>query len=243
VNGDGSQRDEAGSSPWDGDSNADVVEQGGGRRLFPSRNWPPMNWRPPRGAAILLAVGLVIGLGAGYALGYRQVPRNISPPPSASPVSPVSAPPVPAPGAIRVTLDPVQGTGTVFSNGPVLTQSTGTCSARSGRQLQLGVQVTNESPTPITLGEIRTVLPLGGLRVISEQWAPCGAMGAVQVPPSLAPGDSTWFSVTVQVLIACPEPLPVQFTVGYTWPGGTASVKLPGFPDLGQVPYPGCTGS
>jgi hypothetical protein len=223
----------------------DVVEQGGGRRLFPSLNWPPLNCRPPRGAAILLAVGLVIGLGAGYALGYRQVPRNVSPSPSASPASasPALAPPVPAPGAIRVTLEPVQGTGTVFSNGTVLSQSTGTCSTRSGRQLQLGVQVTNESPTPITLGKIRTVLPLGGLRVISEQWAPCGAMGAVQVPDSLAPGDSTWFSITVQVLVACPEPLPVQFTVGYTSPGGTASVKLPGFPDLSQVSYPGCTGS
>jgi hypothetical protein len=220
----------------DGD---DVVEQGG-RRFFPSLNWPPMNWRPPRGAAVLLAVGLVIGLGVGYVIGYRQVPRNISPPPSAGPAS---APPVPAPGAIRVTLEPVQGTGTAFSNGPGLTQSTGTCSSRSGRQLQLGLEVTNESPTPITLGEIRTVLPLGGLRVISQQWAPCGAMGAVTVPASLAPGDSTWFSVTVQVLVACPEPLPVQFTVGYTWAGGLASVKLPGFPDLSQVTYPGCTGS
>jgi hypothetical protein len=105
------------------------------------------------------------------------------------------------------------------------------------------VQVTNETATPITLGEIRTVLPLGGLRVISQKWATCGAIGAVQVPAYLGPGDSTWFSVTVEVLVACPEPLPVEFTVGYTWAGKAASVNLPGFPDLGQVPYPGCTGS
>lgn len=235
----------------DGD---DVVEQGGGRRLFPALNWPWLNWRPPRGAAILLLVGLVIGLGAGYALGYRQVPRNASPPPPSA--SPASVPPVPAPGPILVTLtpaqagtpilvtlSPVQGTGTVFSNAPALTQSAGTCSARSGRQLQLGVQVTNESAKPVGLGQIRTVLPLGGLRVISQLWAPCGTMGAVQVPSSLAPGDSAWFSVTVHVLVACPGPLPVQFTVGYTWAGKAASVNLPGFPDLSQVPYPGCTGS
>ena len=216
---------------------ADVVEQGG-RRLFPSLNWR-MNWRPPRGAAILLAVGLVIGLGAGYALGYRQV-RNVSPSPSAHPTS---ASPVVAPAPVLVTLSPVQGTGSEFSSNVALMQSTQTCSARSGRQLQLGVQVTNETATPITLGEIRTVLPLGGLRVISQQWATCGAIGAVQVPASLGPGDSTWFSVTVQVLVACPEPLPVEFTVGYTWAGKAASVNLPGFPDLGQVPYPGCTRS
>jgi hypothetical protein len=227
-----------------------VVEQGG-RRLFPSLNLPPMNWRPPRGAVILLTVGLVIGLGAGYALGYRQVPRHVSPAPTASLGQPPPAaslgqpPPAPA-GAgapIVVTLTPVQGTGTVFSSGPALTQSTGTCSVRSGRQLQLGVQVTNESATAVGLGQIRAVLPLGGLRVISQQWAPCGATGAVQVPATLGPGDSTWFSVTVQVLVACPEPLPVEFTVGYTWAGKAASVKLPGFPDLSQVSYPGCTGS
>ena len=222
-----------------GDGDEVVVQ--GGRRLFPALNWPPMNWRPPRSAAILLAVGLVIGLGAGYALGYRQVPRNASPtPPSASPAPPV---PVGAPAPILVTLEPVQGSGTVFSSGPALTQSTGTCATRSGRQLQLGVQVTNESAKPIMLGKIRTVLPLGGLRVIAQQWAPCGATGAVQVPASLWPGDSTWLSVTVQVLVTCPEPLPVQFTVGYTWAGEAASANLPGFSDLGQVPYPGCTGS
>jgi hypothetical protein len=234
---------------------ADVVEQGGGRRLFPSLNWPPMNWRLPRGAAVLLAVGLVIGLGAGYALGYRQMPRNISPAPTPSFGQPPPAPaqagapivvtltPAQAGTPILVTLAPVQGTGTLSSNAPALTQSSGTCSARSGRQLQLGVQVTNESAKPIGLGQIRAVLPLGGLRVISQVWAPCGVMGAVQVPTSLGPGDSTWFSVTVQVLIACPGPLPVQFTVGYTLAGKAASVNLPGFPDLGQVPYPGCTGS
>jgi len=234
---------------------ADVVEQGGGRRLFPSLNWPLMNCRPPRGAAILLAVGLVIGLGAGYALGYRQVPRKISPAPTASLGPPPPAParagapivvtltPAQAGTPILVTLAPVQGTGTVFSGAPALTQSSGTCSSRSGRQLQLGVQVTNESATVIGLGEIRTVLPLGGLKVISQLWAPCGTMGAVQVPTSLAPGDSTWFSITVQVLVACPGPLPVQFTVGYTLAGKAASVNLPGFPDLGQVPYPGCTKS
>jgi hypothetical protein len=215
------------------------VEQGG-RRFFPSLNWPPMNWRPPRGAAILLAVGLVIGLGAGYALGYRQVPRNVSPSPSASPAS-VS--PVPAPAPILVTLAPVQGTGTVFSSGLALTQDIGACFTRSGRELQLGVQVTNRSARVIGLSQIRTVLPLGGLRVISQQWAPCGATGVTQDPASLGPGDSTWLSVTAQVLVACPEPLPVEFTVHYTWAGKAAAVNLPGFPDLGQVPYPGCTGS
>ena len=215
----------------DGD---DVVEQGG-RRFFPS-----LNWRPPRGAAILLVAGLVIGLGAGYALGYRQVPRNISPSASSSSASASSTP---APPSRLVTLEPIPGPAAVFSAGLALTQDTGTCSVQSGRELQLGVQVTNESPVPIGLGRIHTVFPLGGLRVISQRWAPCGAIGADQVPVSLGPGDSMWLSVTVQVLVACPGPLPVQFTVDYTGAGEHTAVDLAGFPDLGDVPYTGCHGS
>jgi hypothetical protein len=230
VNGDDSQRNEAGSSPWADDSATDVVEQGG-RRFFPSLNWSP-RWRPPRGAVVLLAVGLVIGLAAGYAAGYRQAPRNASAP-TASP-SPTTPPPAPAQTVIKGTaILPLEGT---------VTQATGTCSVQSGRELQLGVQVTNGSAEPVTLGQIHTVFPLGGLRVISQRWAPCGLIGAVEGPAILGPGDSTWFSVTVRVLVGCPAPLPVEFTVDYSWAEGHAAVNLAGFPDLGQVPYAGCAG-
>jgi hypothetical protein len=222
------------------ENGADVVEQGG-RRIFPSLNRPPLNWRPPRGAAILLTVGLVIGLAAGYAAGHRQAPRNASAAPTAS-ASP--APPVPAPPAPQMQIvikgTAIQGTGTVFADGLTLTQDNGTCSVQSGRELQLGVQVLNSSTEPIVLSRIRTVFPLSGLKVVSQQWAPCGAIGAVQGPVALEPGDSTWLSVTVQVLVACPAPLPVQFTVNYTYAGEAAIVSLPGFPDLSHVPYTGC---
>lgn len=240
MNGDGSQRNDAGSSPWADDSATDVVEQDR-RRFFPSLNWPSPHWRPPRGAAILLAVGLVIGLAAGYVAGYRQGPRAAGPPTASS----SSASPLPGPAPVQTfivgTPIPIKDGSAVIPGGPALIQDTGTCSALSGRELQLGVQVTNESAQPVGLGQIRTVLPLGGLRVVSQRWAPCDASGAVQVPDSLGPGDSTWFSVTVQVLVACPEPLPVEFTVGYTWAGEHAAAHLPGFPDLSQVSYPGCT--
>jgi hypothetical protein len=221
------------------ENGADVVEQGG-RRLLPSLNWRPP-WRPPRGAAILLAVGLITGLAAGYAAGYHQAPRNASAPPTAS-ASPALPVPPPAP-QIVIKGTAIRGTGTVFADGLALTQDTGTCSVQSGRELQLGVQVTNSSTAPIVLSRIRAVFPLSGLKAVSQQWAPCGAIGAVQGPVALEPGDSTWFSVTVQVLVACPAPLPVQFTVNYTYGGEAAIVTLPGFPDLGQVPYTGCHNS
>ena len=200
-----------------------MVEQGG-------RDFPSLNWRPPRGAALLLAVGLLIGLAAGYAAGYRQAPRNASLPTA----SPGSA--SPAPAATQAT-----GTAVPSLGGLALTQAIGTCSVQSGRELQLGVPVTNDSAAAITLGQVHTVLPLGGLRAISQQWAPCGAIGVGQGPASLGPGDSTWLSVTFQVLVGCPGPLPVQFTVDYSSAGASAAVNLPGFPDLSQVPYTGCT--
>ena len=102
------------------------------------------------------------------------------------------------------------------------------------------MQVTNGSAAAVGLGRIRAVLPLGGLRALSWQWAPCGAIGQGLDPAPLGPGDSTWFSVMFQVLVRCPEPMPVLFTVGYSSGGEAAAVHLPGFPDLSGVPYTGC---
>ena len=210
-----------GSSHGAADPAADVVEQGG-------RDFPSLNWRPPRGAAILLAVGLIIGLVAGYATGNRQASRNVSPPVA----SHGSASPTPEPNNMAAVVP--------YEDGPALNQSGATCSAQSGRELQLGVQVTNGSAAQVSFGQIHVALPLGGLRVVSQQWAPCGAMGVPQDPPPLGPGDSTWFSVTLKVLIGCPGPLPVQFTVDYSWAGVAAIAHLPGFSDLTHVPYTGC---
>jgi hypothetical protein len=60
------------------------------------------------------------------------------------------------------------------------------------------------------------------------------------LPPTLGRGASTWITVTFQVLVSCPQPLPVQFTLDYDQQGRAAAIRLPGFPDLAQVPYIGC---
>jgi hypothetical protein len=221
MDGDWSRRGAAGSPHGADDSAADVLEQGG-------RRFPRPDWRPPRSAAILLAVGLAIGLVVGYAAGYRHGPA------SARPVHPQAA--------VSASATLVTGGAVPDEGGPALTQAGDTCYAQSGRDLQVGVQVTNGSAELIGLGRIHTVLPLGGLRVISQRWAPCGVIGPDQDPDSLGPGDSIWLSVTLRVLGGCPQPFPVQFTVDYRAAGEAAAVRLPGFPDLGQVPYTGCTG-
>jgi nicotinamide mononucleotide (NMN) deamidase PncC len=58
----------------------------------------------------------------------------------------------------------------------------------------------------------------------------------------LQPNGTAWLSVTFQVLVACPSPLPVQFSVSYQENGRTDTAQLPGFPNLGQVTYTGCKG-
>lgn len=220
---DGSRPDGSGfpCSP-DGSTTDDVVEQSG-------RRSPAVNWRPSRGAAILGAAWLLVGLVAGYAAGERQE-RNTAKPPqrpltSASPAAPAA------------TVAP-------------LTQSIGGCSAQVGHELQLGEQITNQSGATVALRKVEAILPLGGLRAVSQQWEPCGFLptGQGQAGSRLAPGASTWFTVTFQVLRRCPGPFPVQFTIDYDWfttgydwraqPVATAS--LPGFPDLSEVPYSGC---
>jgi len=206
------------------DDSHDVVGQDGGRFRFP-------DWRPSRlsrGGAILAAFTLLVGLTAGYAAGQlRAGNRAAAPPPprtsASSATPPVATPPV----AIS----------------PALIQNATGCSAQVGQHLlQLGIPVTNQSTAAVTLGWIDVTTPLGGLRIISQQWGPCGALptGQQMVGDKLAAGDTTWLTVTVKVLVKCPGPLPVQFSVGYDADGSDGSASLPGFSDLSQVPYPGC---
>ena len=66
---------------------------------------------------------------------------------------------------------------------------------------------------------------------------------ALQGDDVVPPGGTAWFSVTFQVLVSCPGPLPVQFSVSYQGNTQPGSARLPGFPDLGNVSYTGCPGT
>ena len=230
---------------------------------------PAPGWQPPRSAAILGIAGLVVGLAAGFGLGYRH-PGQAAQPSRATAAGAV-------PSAVAGSAAPsgtasTGGSGAYSSNLAItglsgLIQTGGACSVQHGRELQLGVEVINLSGTPVTLGQISPILPLGGLRPVSKQWAPCsaispswqaagggtivfigvpsGEVGAVSGAGAavLPPNGSAWFSVTFRVLVACPQPLPVHFSVAYKANGRTATAQLPGFVDLGQVTYSGCKGS
>jgi hypothetical protein len=260
-----------------------IVEQGGAPRRLPG--WarrPRPRWlsaldrRPSRGAAILGIAGLIVGLAAGYALGYRHLGQAVRPSRTTpSPVTAAGAVPSAAAGFAAPVYPPAPPGGQAYASNlgvaelSGLAQTGGACSVQRGRELQVGVQVINLSETAVTLGRVKPVLPLGGLRLVSRQWAPCGALspswqaadggmivfvksstGVVEVGSAtpagaavLPPNGTAWLSVTFRVLVACPSPLPVQFSVSYRGNGQTDTAQLPGFPDLGQVTYTGCKGS
>jgi len=203
-----------GGRPLAGD---DVLEMG-------SRRGPVLRWRPPAAALVLAAVALLAGLGVGYAAGVRHA----------------GEPPAPPRPAVS------QSTLSFAAGGFPLSQTGPGCSAQIGHELQLGLEVTNLSDTPITLRRVEVMLPMGGLKATSQAWGPCGELPALgealasALPPTLGPGASAWFTVTFQVLVGCPQPLPVHFTLDYDQSGRSAAMPLPSFPDLGQVSYGKC---
>jgi hypothetical protein len=187
-----------------------------------SRHLPVLRRRPPPIAVMLAVTGLLAGLAAGYAAGDRHAGNSAAPLPHARAASSPATPP--AAGAFT------------------LTQASHQCSAQIGHALQLGVQVTNPSATGVLLRRVAVVLPLGGLQEISQAWGPCGELPAgSEIPDNAVPaGGSAWFTVTFKVLVKCPGPLPVQFTLDYVQLGREATIRLPGFDDLGHVPYASC---
>ena len=259
----------------------DVVEQGAAPLRLPGwarqPRWrPALGWRPSRGAAILGIAGLVVGVAAGYALGYRHPGRAAQPSRAASSRAAVAGASTSAvAGFADPAYPPAAPGGPAYSSNlgiaelSGLAQTGGACSVQRGRELQIGVEVINHSDTAMTLGQARPILPPGQLRPVSQQWAPCGALspswqaadggmtvfvksstGVLEVGSStpasaavLPPNGTAWLSVTFRVLVACPSPLPVQFSVSYRENGRTDTAQLAGFPDLRQVTYTGCKGS
>jgi hypothetical protein len=258
----------------------DIVEQGGQPLRLPAwvrrpRWLPPLGGRPSRGAALLGLVGLIAGIAAGYALAARPAGQTVkalsATPPRVTTVGAAAAGAAAVGFAAPVYPPPAPG-GPAYSSSLGITdlsglaQTGGACAVQHGRELQLGVEVINLSNASVTLGQATTVLPSGGLRLVSQQWAPCGALasswqaadggmivyvkssdGVVEVGSAtpggalaLPPDGTAWLSVTVRVLVACPSALPVQFSVGYQENGRPHTAQLAGIPDLDQVNYTGC---
>jgi hypothetical protein len=163
--------------------------------------------RPPRRTALVL-VAVIVAAAAGYLAGGRR-----------------GTPATPAPSAAPVEIQPIAATGK-------------RCSVQLGDRLQLGVEIGNRSATGVTLQRVEEILPLGGLRPTAGTWGGCGELSAPAGGDQALPaGATTWVTITFDVLVACPAPLPVLFAVRFTQEGRPGITELPGFADLGDVPY------
>ena len=133
------------------------------------------------------------------------------------------------------------GPGSRPPGSPAITFTGKRCASQVGSDLQLGIEIQNGSASPVRIGRVTPVLPLGGMRAVSGGVGTCGALpGMAVATPALGPGATAWVTITAAVRVRCPEPLPVGFRIGYTRAGKPATAKIDGFPDLGAVAYRHC---
>ncbi|HEX7162021.1 MAG TPA: hypothetical protein VF223_12385 [Trebonia sp.] len=221
----------------EGPSEPDILEHGGGPGR-PRLPWPGR--RLPWGASVTAAVALVLGLAAGYAVGHAQGRGPVAAPGKSA------APARQAPGGSSATIVATAPSAPIDFAGPALTENPGTCSVQVGRDLELGIPVTNLSGETVLLKSVKPApLTSGMLKVLSWRWGPCGFDDNGIVPDTvvLGPGETTWVTAVVQPLIACPSPAPLQFRVAYSVNRQESTFNLPGFADLSAVRYSGCPAS
>jgi hypothetical protein len=166
---------------------------------------------PRRITASLALVLVVVAALAGYVVGRRHHDAAPAPVPSATPGT-----------TVPITVTDKQ------------------CSIESKGRLQLGIEIVNRSAAALTLDAVDAILPMQGLRATTTTWGTCGQLPTPtgDIAP-VAAGGTGWLTVTFDVLVACPAPLPVQFRVHFTQAGTSGIANLPGFNDLGDVPYTG----
>ena len=127
-----------------------------------------------------------------------------------------------------------------------LSQSGPRCSVQTGRELQVGLQVTNLSPAAVRLRRVEVVLPLGGLRVTSQAWGSCGELPAHWrsagrgSPPHPPAGGQLLVHGHLPGAGEVPEAAagPVHAHLRPAGPPGGDPAA--GFPRPGQVPYSRC---
>jgi len=199
-----------------------------GGDVIPGRSpRPPVRWSlQPSWLIGLLAIVLAAGIGIGYLLGGHGRTRTVAAPPR----SPEQSASLPA--------------GSVLAELPQLSTTSNTCFgllASTGRPVMVGIEIVNSGSQPVVLRGVHGVFPLQGLRQVDSQVGQCDNNSTEGVADHrIEPSATAWISLTLGVLVRCPGPLPVLFRVDYTVDGAPSTQTLSGFPDLGNVPYPGC---
>ncbi|HZE50576.1 MAG TPA: hypothetical protein VE074_13495, partial [Jatrophihabitantaceae bacterium] len=183
---------------------------------------PPVRWSlRPSWLVGLLAIVLAAGIGIGYLVGGHRETRTVAAPPS----SPEQSASLPA--------------GPALAELPQLRTTGNTCyGTLADRQLMVGIEIVNDGLQPVVLRDVQGTFPLNGLRQVDSQVGQCDNNSNERVAGHrIEPSATAWITLTVVVLVPCPGPLPVMFHVATD--GVSGITTFPGFPDLGDVPYPG----
>jgi hypothetical protein len=134
------------------------------------------------------------------------------------------------------------------------------CARQQGKDLRLGIEIQNQSASSITIDRVSAEFKLGGLRTVATGTGPCASQAVPTGPggsaesqqpvepiglagsiTTLGSGSTGWITITVSVLVRCPQPLPVWFKIGYAEAAGpTTTAVIAAFPDLGTVRYGHC---
>jgi hypothetical protein len=194
---------------------------GSGDKAGPVRRWAGQALGTVRRATLELTIGaLAVGLVVGFVGGRVSAHHEHQ---AAKPVS------TPTPSALPAGVMPIIFTGN-------------SCGVQRGIDLQLGIEVKNQSETGVKLGTVLPTFPMGGLHMIASGLGTCGEIPFASpfTDPVLGPGMTGWVTATVSVGVRCPQPLPVWFKVRYEQAGKSSTATLQGFPDLGQVAYRDC---
>jgi hypothetical protein len=192
---------------------ADVIDMGSRLPL-----WPGIAARRATVAVALAA--LAAGLLLGYAGGHLQASGKGGP------------------GA-AVSKTP---TATPQTGSPPITVTGSRCAVQRGKTLQLGIEIVNQSGRVVTLRRVWPIVPLGGMRPATSAYGTRGSLPELgfRAPAEIDAGATRWLTITFDVVMGCPRPLPVQFKVSYVASGKAATASFDSFPDLSQVRYTGC---
>ena len=106
--------------------------------------------------------------------------------------------------------DRVEGTRGQRPPGPVLTQEPGTCSTPVGKDLELGIPVTNMSAETVLLRSARPVAApaCSGCCPGTGPRAALTLRVSSRAPVALGPGETTWLTATVRPLVSLPGRVP-----------------------------------
>jgi len=197
-----------------------------GGDVIPGRSpRPPVRWSlRPSWLVGLLAVVLAGGISIGYLVGGHGETRTVLAPP----------------GTAERSISESLPAGSALAELPQLRTTGNTCyGTLADRQLMVGIEIVNDGLQPVDLRDVQGTFPLNGLRQVDSQVGQCDNNSNERVAGHrIEPSATVWITLTVDVLVPCPGPLPVMFQVATD--GVSGITTFPGFPDLGDVPYPGC---